>query len=277
MYSCGRIPPQELESKKGRRPYADKVYPIKLKFAVKLIRVLCHTMKVEPIAAYILKLKAGKYDIHVDSNPGIGVLKQTYEAVNICFAMGVALEVYFCARSAAYELSARMLKYFDTDRSGYLEFEEFSKMVILINSGADIDGEISLNNTTPQNRREQQVKKSTSRMSIQALLKQDMNKIREKSNISEVTLREMYLEACTGNTSTLKYKWEGNCDILEASVSMKGVTADTFMLTIITNKQMRDTVFEVQKQSKNMNLLYATLLFQNLVRRFLRRNRERKG
>jgi hypothetical protein len=274
IFNSGRVPPKELELL-GGQVLADKIFPVRLNFAKKFVRVLCHTMHLgrEKFSELSITLKEGMYEIDIEANSRAGVIKHKYAAVDISLVMAASLEVYFCARGKAQELSERMFKHFDKDESGYLEYDEFARMIILINSGEEVEKKDALG--VPLGKR----KKAVSIQKIQAELNRqtDLATLIVKSKLTEETLQEMYLHACTGDTSADSSKKsffsKNQRNAFEASTSEKGVTANTFMLTIVTNKQMRDTVFEVQRQSKNMNLLYAALIFQNMIRRWLRKKR----
>ena len=101
VQSLGCINSQDLLSKDGHPLYVDKIFPVRIPYARKLIRVLCKTMKItEATHDYLsVKLLKGSYQIELEGKASSGRMKRVLQAVDVTLVMEIVLTIYYEVRA----------------------------------------------------------------------------------------------------------------------------------------------------------------------------------
>jgi hypothetical protein len=140
VHALGCLKGSELLSRDGRILNQEKIYPVRVPYARKLIQVLCKTMKVSRYTSSYLseKLLKGSYKLRIEQKNTPGQSEHIVQAIDITLVMEITLTIFFEARKLAQALSEKMMNKFDIGRSGFLEFDEFCEMMMFMNAETDI-------------------------------------------------------------------------------------------------------------------------------------------
>jgi hypothetical protein len=256
VHSLGCVHSQELKSKEGRTQHADKIYPVRVPYARRLVRVLCKSMQLSKDRADELgaKLIMGSYKLKIEGKASAGILGRVVQAADVTLVMEIVLAIYFEARERAHALAQQMMARFDKDNSGFLEFDEFCEMMMFMKPNASVNGN-GESGATELNPRQ----------------------------LAE--MQDLYMQACTGtgDSSEEPFQEEGKSKSAKGfmksrsdqagHVSQEGVSAKTFMLNIVADRQLRDAATVANKQAKAQGVITAILVLKKVIRQYLVRKR----